>query len=88
MAEKLTKAEADVLHALTLRPSGAMFREVTLKDAVSTLAAKGLVCDWHDMGSAWFTRITDAGRAALQSSEARPIGAAATRGRKETLDEQ
>lgn len=65
----LTELEWDVLHQLSLRPHGAPIRGDDLKAAVIGLALKGLVCDPHPMGNALFTRITDAGRLALQHKD-------------------
>lgn len=66
MKIELSKAQRIVLRELQLRPHGAPFRGQELKDAVLSLADRQLVCDPHKMGEALFTRITDAGRAALE----------------------
>jgi hypothetical protein len=65
---KLTKDERLVLQQLVLRPSGMFVREPDLRKAVLDLAERGLVCDPHAMNNALFTRSTDAGRKALETS--------------------
>lgn len=61
----MTLDERTVLHELTLRPNGITFRHEDLKEAVLSLANRGLVCDPHTIGNALFTRITDEGKAAF-----------------------
>lgn len=58
----MTKDEHHVLHMLTLRPSGAVFRSEELKVAVLSLAKRQLVCDPHTLEpGGLFTRITTDG---------------------------
>lgn len=65
IAVNLTEAQRDLLALIAMRPNGAMIRSEEGKADVLVLAAKVFVCDPHTIGSALFTRITDAGRAAL-----------------------
>lgn len=63
----MTKDERHVLHSLTLRPNGAVFRSEELKAAVLSLAKRNppLVCDPHTLERGHlFTRITVEGKLA------------------------
>lgn len=68
MAKSLTETEVDVLQSLTLRPSGMVFRSLTMREAVLDLADKRMVCDPHMVGDGLFTRITDEGNATFAAN--------------------
>lgn len=62
MSKPLTEDEVDVLNTLMLRPNGAVFRALSLREAVLDLADKRMVCDPHTLGGGLFTRITREGK--------------------------
>lgn len=67
---KLTHAQRNVLTELCRTPGGRPFKYPEETDAIDDLCrmVPPLVCDPHNMNGALFTRITDAGRAALAES--------------------
>ncbi len=62
---RLTKAQREMLEVFAAWPNG-MYWRLTDRDRVRELAGLGLVCDPHTTVDAVFSRITEAGRAALQ----------------------
>lgn len=64
---RLTKAQKELLHMLSLRPNGGVVRGKELRTALYELAHTGLIRNVYDMPSGGsFGVITEAGRASLK----------------------
>lgn len=66
---KLTKAQKDLLHVISLRPRGAIIRGPAEIKILQSLSTTGAVTNVYEMlGGGLYAQITAAGREALSQS--------------------